>query len=63
MEVKVLNVDVRKRNNMKQKRYQHWTSSGIQWTKWFDISENTPEEPIQNKCANGVKLKNEYRTV
>lgn len=48
---------------MRQKRYQHWTSSGIQWTKWFDVADNTVEEPIQNKCANGVKLKNEYRTV
>lgn len=48
---------------MKQKRYQYWASNGIQWTKWFDISDNTIEEPIQIKCSRGIVLKNEYRTI
>lgn len=48
---------------MKQKRYQHWTSNGIQWTKWFPISDNAIEEPVQMKCSRGIILKNEYRTI
>ena len=48
---------------MKQKRYQHWTSDGIQWTKWFNVSDTVEEEPVQMKCARGIVLKNEYRTV
>lgn len=48
---------------MKQKRYQYWTSNGIQWTKWFNVSGTVEEEPIQIKCSRGIILKNEYRTV
>ena len=48
---------------MKQKRYQHWTSKGIQWTDWFTVSDNTIEEPVQHKCARGIVLKNQYRTI
>lgn len=48
---------------MKQKRYQFMSSDGIQWTKWFSISNNAPEESIQMKLSRGIVLKNEYRTV
>lgn len=48
---------------MKQKRYQFMSSDGIQWTKWFDIKDNTPEEPIQMKLSRGIILKNEYRNI
>ena len=48
---------------MKQKRYQYWASNGIQWTKWFNVSDTIDEEPVQIKSARGVVLKNEYRTV
>lgn len=46
---------------MKQKRYQYWSSEGIKWTKWFNVSDNIEEEPVQIKCK-GVVLKNEYKT-
>lgn len=48
---------------MKQKRYQYWSSEGIKWTKWFNVSDNIEEEPVQIKCAKGLVLKNEYRIV
>lgn len=48
---------------MKQKRYQFMSADGIKWTKWFDISSNAPEEPIQIKLSRGIILKNEYRNI
>ena len=40
-----------------QKRYQHWTKNGIEWTQWFNRIFNKSQEPWQLKN----KLKNEYR--
>lgn len=40
-----------------QKRYQYWSSDGIQWSDWFDYNG------IQELFQLGKKLKNEYRTV
>lgn len=41
---------------MKEKRYQYWSSQGIQWTDWFPWNSDLTE-PWQIKN----KLKNEYR--
>lgn len=40
-----------------QKRFQYYSSKGIQWTSWFNY--DGPEEEWQLK----PKLKNEYRTI
>ena len=42
-----------------QKRYQFWSSTGIQWTPWFNYEG--PQEPIQLKGFKGNNLKNEYK--
>lgn len=44
---------------VKQKRYQRYTKDGIEWTDWFNYSENAPETPWQVKN----KLKNEFRYI
>lgn len=44
-----------------QKRYQYWSSTGIQWTPWFNtlLSDIRHGEKWQMKG----KLLNEYREV
>ena len=41
----------------RQKRYQHYTKDGIQWTDWFDHHGTEVQYQLDKK------LKNEYRTV
>lgn len=42
-----------------QKRYQHYTANGIEWSKWFEIptARTLPEWQLKGK------LRNEYRSV
>ena len=51
---------------MIQKRYQHYTGSGIAWTKWFDYAEGDAAElaRLQKQESNQFKgLMNEFRLV
>ena len=38
-----------------QKRYEHYTKNGIEWTPWFDYDGEEYEWQMKNK------LRNEYR--
>lgn len=42
-----------------QKRYQHYTANGIEWSKWFEIptARTLPEWQLKGK------LRNEYRAL
>lgn len=42
---------------MTQKRYQYYTSQGVQWTPWFNHKGSQEPWQLSNK------LKNEYRTI
>ena len=44
---------------MKQKRFQFFGKQGVEWSPWFNVSENSVE-PFQLKSS---KLKNEYKYV
>lgn len=46
---------------MIQKRYQYWSSTGIQWTPWFNT--NLKETPKDAEYQLKNKLKNEYKEI
>ena len=51
---------------MIQKRYQHWSSTGIQWTDWFDYREDNgqlKDLQVNEKWQAKNKLLNQYRII
>ena len=51
---------------MIQKRYQYWSSTGIQWTPWFDYREDNGQLrdlQVNEKWQVKNKLLNEYRVI
>ena len=46
---------------MLQKRYQYWSSKGIQWTPWFTISSSDAKQ--EEKYQLKPHLLNEYRNI
>lgn len=52
--------------DMIQKRYQYWSSTGIQWTPWFDYREDDGQLrdlQVNEKWQVKNKLLNEFRVI